>query len=163
MNKEIERKYLVKNSNWKGKVEPVLYRQGYIARTMERVVRVRIAGDVGTITIKFRTGQISRDEFEYTIPLEEAHLLLDNLDPREILEKYRYTFEELGHIWEVDEFTGVNKGLVVAEVELESEEEKVNLPNWVGKEVSKISQYLNVALCDKPYVQWQKQDKEQNS
>ncbi len=156
MNKEIERKFLVKNDGWRGKAEPVLYRQGYIARTVDRTVRIRVAGSEGFITIKIKVGPISRHEFEYPIPIDEANELLNSLDPAEIIEKYRCTFEECGHVWEIDEFIGANKGLIIAEVELSSEQEHINLPSWVGEEVSKLSKYLNVSLVQSPYSSWNK-------
>ena len=159
MHEEIERKFLVKNDGWREKAEPVLFRQGYIARTIERVVRVRIAGELGTLTVKVKIGQITRSEYEYTIPLEDAHLLLNSLSPNEIIEKNRYTFEDCGHIWEVDEFLGANQGLVVAEVELKTENEYVEPPHWLGEEVSKISRYLNVQIAQEPYETWKISDK----
>lgn len=154
MHEEIERKFLIKTDEWRGKAEPVLFRQGYIARTQERVVRVRIAGNEGFLTVKVKKGEITRIEYEYSIPLEDAHALLDSLGTREIIEKNRYTFHELGHIWEVDEFLGTNNGLIIAEVELKTENEYIDLPLWVGEEVSKISKYLNVELSQKPYKNW---------
>ncbi len=159
MNQEIERKFLVKNEDWKGKAEPVLYRQGYIARTVDRVVRVRVAGEKGKLTIKVRIGEITRMEYEYDIPLEDAHHMLNSLAPGEIIEKNRYTFADCGHVWEVDEFLGANDGLVVAEVELSDENEKIVYPPWLGKEVSKISRYLNVQLVQQPYETWKVEDK----
>lgn len=154
MHEEIERKFLVKNDSWRDKAKAVLFRQGYIARTIDRVVRVRVAGEMGTITVKIKTGQITRAEYEYTIPLDDANSLLNSLSPNEIIEKHRHTFHDCGHIWEVDEFLGANKGLIVAEVELKSEDEHVEAPIWLGKEVSKISRYLNVQLTQEPYETW---------
>ena len=159
MHEEIERKFLVKNDAWQGKAKAVLFRQGYIARTVDRVVRVRVAGDLGTLTVKVKTGQITRSEYEYEIPLSDAHSLLNSLAPAEIIEKNRHTFEDCGHIWEVDEFLGANQGLVVAEVELLSEDEHVDFPPWLGKEVSKISRYLNVQLTQEPYETWKVTEK----
>ena len=161
MHEEIERKFLVKNKNWRSKAKPILFRQGYIARAVDRVVRVRVAGEMGTITIKIKTGKITRAEYEYTIPLEDANSLLNSLNPTEIIEKNRHTFEDCGHIWEVDEFLGANNGLVVAEVELKSEDEQIDFPPWLGEEVSNISRYFNTKLSHKPYVQWTVQNKKQ--
>ena len=151
MHKEIERKFLVKNDDWRGKAKPVLFRQGYIARTVDRTARIRAANGKGYVTIKIKVGPISRHEFEYEIPLQDANALLDSLAPEEIIEKHRYTFTECGHVWEIDEFLGANAGLVVAEVELNSEEEQINLPSWAGEEVSKISKYFNSCLSQSPY------------
>ena len=154
MHEEIERKFLVKSDAWRGKAEPVLFRQGYIAKGIDRVVRARVAGEIGTLTVKIKTGQITRSEYEYVIPLDDANSLLNALLPSDIIEKNRHTFEECGHIWEVDEFIGVNQGLVVAEVELKTENEHIEFPAWLGKEVSKISSYFNVQLTQKPYATW---------
>lgn len=157
---EIERKFLVKSEGWRGRAEGVLFRQGYIARTQDRTVRVRVAGEKGTLTIKYRGEGIARSEFEYRIPLDEAQALLDGLDPREVIEKTRFTFEENGDVWEVDEFMGANEGLVVAEIELESEEQAFVRPDWLGEEVSKISRYLNVELSKLPYTAWDQELKQ---
>lgn len=156
MQKEIERKFLIKNDDWKGKAKPILFRQGYIARTTDRTVRVRVADNQGFLTVKLRVGPISRHEYEYSIPLTEANELLNALEPTEIIEKHRYTFDECGHTWEIDEFLGANLGLCIAEVELENEDEHIELPSWIGDEVSKISKYLNVSLSQNPYSDWNK-------
>ena len=150
MHTEIERKFLVRGDGWRGRAEPVPYRQGYLARTSYRVVRVRIAGDRGFLTVKIKSGAISREEFEYPVPFEDARAMLDALSPGEIIEKYRYTFEEKGSVWEVDEFLGANRGLVVAEIELKSEEQDFEKPDWLGEEVSRLSRYLNVELARNP-------------
>ncbi len=158
---EIERKFLVKSDGWRGLGPGKLYRQGYIARTQDRTVRVRVAGDRGTLTIKYRGEGIVRNEFEYEIPLDEAQALLDGLDPGEIIEKTRYTFSCDGNVWEVDEFMGANRGLIVAEIELKSEEQPFTRPEWLGEEVSKISRYLNVELSKLPYTAWSREQKEE--
>lgn len=151
---EIERKFLVKNDGWRGKALGISYKQGYIARAANRTVRVRIAGKKGILNIKYRGKGITRHEFEYNIPLEEAEELLNLLNPEEIIEKKRYTFEDEGSVWEVDEFEGVNKGLIIAEIELSSEDQYFIHPSWLGEEVSKISRYFNVELSKKPYMRW---------
>lgn len=156
MHKEIERKFLIKSDTWRGKAEPAYYRQGYIARTVDRTARIRVANNKGFITIKIKVGPISRQEFEYEIPLQDANAILDSLAPEEIIEKNRYTLTECGHVWEIDEFLGANAGLIVAEVELNSEEEHVTLPDWAGEEVSKISKYFNASLVQSPYGTWKK-------
>lgn len=155
LQQEIERKFLVKSDEWRGKAPGVLFRQAYVARTQDRVVRVRVAGEKAYLTIKIRTGQqLGRSEFEYTIPFAEAQAMLDSFSPGEIIEKYRHTFEEGGSVWEVDEFQGANQGLIVAEIELESEEQEFSRPAWLGDEVSRISRYLNVELSQVPYCSW---------
>lgn len=157
---EIERKFLVTGDGWRGKGKSELFRQGYIARTQDRTVRVRVAGEKGRLTIKYRGEGIARSEFEYDIPLNEAQALLDGLDPGEIIEKIRHTLTCEGNVWEVDEFLGANKGLIVAEIELESEDQPFVKPAWLGDEVSKISRYLNVELSRLPYTAWSKEQKE---
>ena len=159
MYKEIERKFLVRGEGWRGRADPVTYRQGYLARTADRVVRVRIAGEQGFLTVKIKSGVISREEFEYSVPLEDARSMLDALSPGEIIEKNRYTFEEKGSVWEVDEFFGANSGLVVAEIELESEDQEFEKPEWLGEEVSRLSRYLNVELARNPYSDWRTGEK----
>ena len=156
---EIERKFLTKNDGWRGRGAGVLYRQGYIARTQGRTVRVRVAGNRGILNIKYRGQGISRNEFEYDIPLHEAEALLNGLAQQEIIEKLRYTFEQNGNTWEVDEFLGANQGLVVAEIELDSEDQPFTHPDWLGEEVSHISRYLNAELSRRPYTAWPQQDR----
>ena len=156
---EIERKFLVKGDGWRGQGRSELYRQGYIARTQDRTVRVRVAGNKGRLTIKYRGDGIARSEFEYDIPLDEAQALLDGLDPGEIIEKVRHTFTCDGSVWEVDEFLGANAGLVVAEIELASEDQPFTKPEWLGEEVSKVSRYLNVELSRLPYTAWSREEK----
>lgn len=110
---EIERKFLVVGDGWRGRAPGVLYRQGYIARTQDRVVRVPgWRATKGFLTVKIRSGTgLSRAEFEYAVPFEEAQAMLDSLAPGEIIEKRRYTFSEGGDVWEVDEFLGPSRGL----------------------------------------------------
>ena len=158
---EIERKFLVKGNGWRGRGRSELYRQGYIARTQDRTVRVRIAGEQGTLTIKYKGEGIARNEFEYEIPLDEAKALLDGLAPGEVIEKIRHTFLCDGSIWEVDEFIGANQGLIVAEIELESENQPFIRPEWLGEEVSRISRYLNVELSKLPYTAWSREEREE--
>ena len=145
---------------WRGKGQPRPIRQGYIARTADRVVRVRQDGNQGLLTVKIRSGSdLTSTEFEYEIPLSDALSLIDNLHPGEIIEKTRYVLEEHGMIWEVDEFCGANQGLVVAEVELQSEDQPFVKPDWLGKEISRISRYLNVELTSNPYQGWSEEER----
>ena len=133
----------------------MLFRQGYVARTRDRVVRVRTAGGRGLLTVKIRMEPgPGRNEYEYAIPPDEAASILDSLSPSEIIEKYRYTFPENGVIWEVDEFLGANRGLLLAEVELRSADQPLVLPSWLGEEVSRVSRYLNMELARNPYSVW---------
>lgn len=153
--REIERKFLVVGDGWRGKASGVLYRQGYLARTRDRVVRVRVAGGSGFLTVKIRSeAGLGRAEFEYSVPFEEAQAMLNSLAPGEIIEKRRYTFSEGTDVWEIDEFLGANQGLVIAEIELDSEGQPFGRPAWLGEEVSRVSRYLNVELAQAPYSTW---------
>lgn len=154
MAKEIERKFLVRGDGWRKAREAVACRQGYLCRGAEVAVRVRVMDGVGTITIKSAAAGFTRDEFEYGIPLADAEYLLDSVCVGRTIEKTRHYVEHEGLTWEVDEFRGQNEGLVVAEVELESESQPVVLPPWVGLEVSSDPRYLNSELCVKPYRDW---------
>jgi len=152
MGIEIERKFLVIGDGWKT-VEPVLLRQGYLNTDKSRTVRVRTAGQKAFLTIKGKTTNVSRSEFEYPIPLQDAESML-LLCSDSIIEKQRYTLPIGGLVWEVDEFCGENQGLVVAEVELESESQVVTRPDWVGEEVSGDTRYYNSSLALMPFSNW---------
>lgn len=154
MGKEIERKFLVKGTAWKNQAEGVLYRQGYLNSVKERVVRVRSIGDKAFLTIKGITTDVSRLEFEYEIPFADAKHMLDDLVEKPIIEKRRYKIQQNGLLWEIDEFLGDNQGLVVAEVELQDEQQALNLPDWVGEEVSADPRYFNNNLVAHPYNTW---------
>ena len=151
---EIERKFLVVNSNYKKDTTGKYYCQGYLSDTPERVVRVRIVENVAFLTIKGVGEGIIRPEFEYEIPLADARFLLDNLCLRPLIEKVRYKIHWDGLILEVDEFLNENEGLAIAEVELPSENYPLTLPDWVGKEVSFEERYYNVNLLKNPYCNW---------
>lgn len=157
MAKEIERKFLVKGTAWKEKAEGVLYRQGYLNSVKERVVRVRTIADKAFITIKGITAGVSRLEFEYAIPFADAKQMLDDLVEKPIIEKRRYKIPQGDLVWEIDEFLGDNEGLVVAEVELKNEQQALDLPDWVGEEVSSDPRYFNNNLVAHPYKTWSKQ------
>ncbi len=154
MAKEIERKFLVEGDAWRGLAEGTAYRQGYLSTAEERAVRVRTVGDKGFLTIKGKEKGLTRLEYEYEIPLGDADELLDRLCLEPLIEKHRYRIEHAGMLWEVDEFHGVNDGLIVAEVELSSEDQEVELPSWVGREVSDDHRYKNANLVDHPYTTW---------
>lgn len=153
MGVEIERKFLLRGDAWRSMGQPVLLRQGYLSSHKERVVRVRIEGERGVMTIKGRNVGAVRGEWEYEIPLADATELL-LLCEQPLIEKYRRRIEHAGHVWEVDEFLGVNAGLVVAEIELGSEAEQFELPQWVGEEVTSDVRYLNSSLIKHPYSAW---------
>ncbi len=155
MATEIERKFLVKNDAWhKAVTKTSFYRQGYLANSEGASVRVRAANGKGYLNIKSMTLGIQRQEFEYVIPLAEAEEMLDGLCVGPLIEKVRYLVEHQGHTWEVDVFEGANAGLVVAEIELQSDDEAFDLPDWVGKEVSDDHRYYNVCLVQHPYKEW---------
>jgi adenylate cyclase len=153
MGVEIERKFLVTGTAWKALAAGVHTRQGYLSIARHRTVRVRIAGDRGFLTIKGKTQGLSRAEFEYAIPVEDAAAMLDLCD-KPLIEKTRYRVPFGAHTWEVDEFHGANAGLVVAEVELGSADEEPALPPWVGREVSGDARYYNANLVKRPFTTW---------
>ena len=153
MGKEIERKFLVSGDAWR-KGEGILYRQGYLFKNADLTIRVRVADDHGYITIKRFASTITRLEYEYIIPLNDANELLDNVCTKPLIEKTRRCVHDCGLIWEVDEFHGENKGLILAEVELEDENQQIDLPKWVGKEVSGITKFYNACLVDNPFNNW---------
>lgn len=155
---EIERKFLVDHDKWEQEIKPEgkHYRQGYILSDDTKTIRVRIAGEIGYITIKGITQGISRKEYEYVIPANEGAELLDNFAVSE-LEKIRYHITFEGKLWEVDEFLGDNRGLLVAEIELEQEDETFKLPAWVTTEVTGDKRYYNSLLSVNPFNRWEKQ------
>jgi len=159
MGVEIERKFLVTGSDWRQGSRGRLYRQGYLCTEKERTVRVRIAGEQGFLTVKGKTEGISRLEFEYEIPVQEANQMLDTLCRTVIVEKIRHRIVHGGKVWEVDEFLGANQGLVLAEIELESEEEPFESPPWLGREVSGESRFYNSSLSRNPYGTWPEEEK----
>jgi CYTH domain-containing protein len=154
MGKEIERKYLVKGDAWKKLATGTSYRQGYLSTVKERTVRVRTIDDKGYLTIKGITIGATRVEYEYDIPVNDASDMLTNLCEQPLIEKNRYKIEYAGLTWEVDEFFGDNDGLIIAEVELESEDQKIELPEWIGEEVTADPRYFNSNLTKHPYKNW---------
>lgn len=166
MGKEIERKFLVRSSEYRQGATPVYYRQGYIPTLNGMTVRIRIAGDQGYVTFKDRTVGMSRHEFEYAIPRQEAEQMLELMCPKPQIEKERYTIPAglgkrgdsspiEGLHWEVDEFHGENEGLVVAEIEVPEEDASFPLPQWIGKEITGNKKYYNSLLCSHPYKTWE--------
>jgi len=154
MGKEIERKFLVNGDAWRSLGQGTCYRQGYLSTVKERTVRVRTIADKGYLTVKGVTEGIARAEFEYEIPVDDANALLDGLCERPLIEKDRYKISHGDHTWEVDEFFGDNAGLIMAEVELESEDQAFETPEWVGREVSDDPRYFNANLIANPYRNW---------
>ena len=155
MPREIERKFLVTSDDWKAKATGEFYCQGYIATAAPgNSVRVRIAGTRAYLTIKGPTEGLSRAEFEYDVPIKDAQEMLETLCDRPLIEKTRYRLP-LGSItWEIDEFKGENAGLIVAEIELEDENQPFDKPDWLGKEVSGDPKYYNANLVRNPYSKW---------
>lgn len=156
MAQEIERKFLLKNDSWRQQAQPGVYMsQGYMGDAKQASVRVRVEGDKANINIKSATLGISRLEYEYDIPRDEALEMLAKLCEKPLIEKTRYKVKVADHTWEVDVFEGDNHGLVVAEVELTSEEQAFEKPEWAGDEVSGEKRYYNVCLVKHPYKDWQ--------
>jgi len=154
MGIEIERKFLVKDDGWKAEADAGLEcRQGYLAAAPDKTVRVRIIGKQAFLTIKGPTSGITRSEFEYEIPEADAEALLA-LCGRAVVVKKRYFIEQDGMTWELDVFSGANEGLVMAEIELESEEQGFDIPDWLGEEVSGDIRYYNACLAQNPFTAW---------
>jgi adenylate cyclase len=149
---EIERKFLVAGDAWKtGSGLPI--RQGYLSRVPQRTVRIRVSGESASICVKGMSKGARRAEFEYAIPREDAEALLA-LCERPVIVKSRYRVQYAGRRWEIDEFHEENAGLVVAEIELERENDLVDLPPWVGAEVTDDPRYFNANLVANPYSRW---------
>ncbi|MDP4683247.1 MAG: CYTH domain-containing protein [Crocinitomicaceae bacterium] len=147
---EIERKFLVDKLEWEKVTKPLPKRivQAYILNSPEKTVRVRIKGSKGYLTIKGATVGISRSEFEYEIPLKEAQEMID-LFAEKTIEKMRYEIQVGKHLWEIDEFHGKLSGLLIAEIELESEDEAFEKPNWALEDVSTDINYFNAQLIER--------------
>lgn len=155
MGIEIERKFLIDRRIWRPTGTGTLIRQGYLSAARERVVRVRLAGLRAFLTIKGLTDEhITRLEFEYPIPVEDAAMLLDRVCERPLLEKTRHEEKIGSHVWEIDVFHGDNDGLIVAEIELDDPHESFGRPDWLGAEVSDDPRYLNVNLAARPFTRW---------
>ena len=152
---EIERKFLVKGDAWRGLAEPVRIQQGYVATKDGTTVRVRIVGGEAFLTLKDHAVGLVRHEFEYPIPVGDAETILDTMCGN-LVEKNRYRIptKEPGLIWEVDEFFGANAPLVTAEIELPDEKTVVELPDWIGCEVTNDHRYKNKNLAVHPFSEW---------
>ena len=155
MGIEIERKFLMNPEKWEQLEKPVgeFYRQGYLSTDPTKTIRVRQTSEQGFLTIKGISVGATRKEYEYEIPLEEAKELLDQFSVAE-LSKIRYKISIGNHVWEVDEFSGKNAGLIVAEIELTSEDEDFEIPDWIGREVTGAEKYYNSNLVTEPYENW---------
>jgi adenylate cyclase len=151
---EIERKYLIDLEKIGTLGNGIRIKQGYLSTDKNAVVRVRVKNDKAYLTIKGSNSGIARLEFEYEIPFEEANEMLEKLCQKPVIDKTRYIINHENHTWEVDIFYGDNEGLVVAEVELSSEDEHINLPIWVKEEVSHDDRYFNSNLMKLPFKDW---------
>jgi adenylate cyclase len=154
MPQEIERKFLVKDSSYRQMGDSLHIHQGFLSTDKERVVRIRIHGKKAMITIKGSSEGLTRPEFEYMIPVEDSQFLLENLCIKPTIEKYRYNVNFEGFTWEIDEFLGENEGLVIAEIELKSDDQDFPKPAWIGEEVSGDARYYNASLVTNPYKRW---------
>ena len=154
MGVEIERKFLVEGDEWRAGSTGTEYRQGYLSTVKERTVRIRTMGGRAVLTVKGITVGATRAEFEYDIPFGDAEQMLDGLCERPLIEKTRHLIEYRGLTWEVDEFDGANAGLLIAEVELDEDGQTVELPSWVGDEVTDDPRYYNANLIAHPYREW---------
>lgn len=157
MNYEIERKFLVTGEFKSQAFTHWRIVQGYLSSVPKRVVRIRIKGDEAYLTVKSTVSGkgLTRFEWEKEIPVEDAEVMLTFCE-KEIIEKTRYLVKVGAHIFEVDEFYGSNEGLFVAEVELQSEDEEFEKPDWLGKEVTHDVRYYNSMLVKNPYSKWEK-------
>ena len=154
MPQEIERKFLLANDSWRDKVDSkTSLKQGYLSSKKEATVRIRLENNSGILAIKGKTEGVTRSEFEYIIPVEEAEQLL-LLCEKQLIEKTRHIIRQGVHTWEIDEFEGENQGLIIAEIELKSEDEYFVKPTWLGEEVSEDARYYNACLVTHPYSKW---------
>lgn len=152
---EIERKFLVNCDVWRGQVESsVAMVQGYLAETDSCSIRVRLSGDTASLNFKGLTIGARRTEFEYPVPPEDARQMLDLYCGTRLIEKTRHYLRLSDWTWEIDEFNGANAGLVVAEVELDSEDDDFARPEWLGREVTSDPRYYNIRLVECPYSEW---------
>lgn len=151
---EIERKFLVDSARLPALQDATLIQQAYIPTTNGTTVRVRLAGDSAWLGIKTPAVECSRHEYEYRIPITDAREMLQQVCSSSVVEKHRYLVNHRGMTWEIDVFRGSNDGLIVAEVELERQNQQLELPDWVAEEVSFDTRYSNHNLATSPYSSW---------
>ena len=159
---ETERKFLLKNAGWRQTaVSCSLLRQAYahFQGNSRLTFRIRLADDQAFLTLKGPVSGCSRREFEYSIPKQEAEEILKEFCEDGQIEKYRYTVPYAGHVWEIDEFLGRNTGLILAEVELDSPDEALDIPDWIGREVTRELRFYNSRLLDYPYQDWKPEER----
>jgi len=152
---EIERKFRVASDAWRSAVSNrTLLRQGYLANTARASIRVRLAGEQGWLSVKAMTRALARAEYETAIPAADASEMLDTLCEGPLIEKWRHIVVHAGDTWEIDEFLGDNAGLVIAELELDAEDQRFARPVWLGPEVTAEERYYNFRLAQYPYRRW---------
>ena len=152
---EIERKFLVVDESWRIDArKSIRIRQGYFATDPSCSIRIRISDNKASLNIKSATLGITRSEYDYPVPISDAEEMLEQLCVKPLLEKERYIVEQGALLWEIDVFSGVNAGLIVAEIELESDQQDFDRPSWLGQEVSDDPRYYNVCLVANPYNKW---------
>lgn len=153
---EIERKFLVKNDSWRLEaISSIEIVQAYIFLTEEKVMRVRLKGEYAILSLKAKTDSaLVRLEYEYEIPKLDALEMIEKLSEGFVIRKIRHFVQTNSDIWEIDEFLDENHGLVIAEIEMNSEHQELDLPQWLGDEVTNDSRYINAALSQKPYRMW---------
>ena len=155
MGREIERKFLLRSDAWRDEVRDSVHLiQGYLMRNEHSAIRVRIKGTRAELNIKQTLDGIDRLEYEYEIPLVDAREILEHVALRPLIEKTRHHVVRGGHLWEVDEFDGDNRGLIMAEIELADADEAFDKPPWIGEEVSLDPRYYNSNLIVSPYQSW---------
>jgi len=151
---EIERKFLLKYLPTALLINGNIIRQGYMINGKDRVVRIRLSGDSAFLTVKGATRNAARKEYEYPIPQQDAKEMLQLFCKKPLIEKTRYQIEFNGFEWVIDQFSGDNKGLVVAEIELDSIDQVFEKPDWIEKEVTHAPRYFNSNLIETPYSSW---------
>ena len=154
MTVEIERRFLLADDSWREAAgEPLGLQQGYLSVEKERTIRVRIIGSQAWLTLKGYISDMTRSEFEYEIPLAHAQAIMADMCPFK-MEKYRYRVEFEGFVYEIDEYFGDNAPLIVAEIELPSEDTEFPKPAWLGKEITSDGKFTNAYLSKHPYSSW---------
>lgn len=154
MAKEIERKFLIKQTELGPLEGGAAIKQGYISTKDNTAVRIRVTGRKAYLTLKGENKGVTRTEFEYEIPVVDAEQIISELCTGPVVEKTRYLITYVDHTWELDVFHGDNEGLMVAEIELSREDERFEIPNWLGAEVSDDARYYNSSLLDHPFKNW---------
>ena len=155
MGKEIERKFLLLSDAWRDEVRDSVHLiQGYLVRNEKSAIRIRIKGTRAELNIKQTLDGIDRLEYEYEIPLADAREILEHVALRPLIEKTRHHVVRGDHLWEIDEFDGENRGLIMAEIELTDADEPFDKPAWIGEEVSLDPRYYNSNLSLSPFGKW---------